>query len=149
VAGKGIDANKTDGFANWRAQAQVTEQLNQIELIEEIVFEPEDDLVVGLVVFDHLTPPPQIIPAIFAGFSISEVVAGPHFDELVVGKTSGHRAFIEWISPDRPRARDSCQRKRVRNGRSVGDVKDLAHGPERRLRGFSVSAASPVTYPVT
>jgi hypothetical protein len=129
VTGKGIDANEADGPAERGAQAQVAEQLNEIELIEEIVFEPEYELVEGRVIIYDFTPPSEVIPAILSGGIRPEKKPGSHVHQLVVGKTSGHRALMEWISPDRPHARDSSQRKRVRNGRSVGDVKDLAHGP--------------------
>ena len=79
------------------------EQLNQIELIEEIVFVPEHELVVGRTIVNGLAPAPQLGDRFREGDARSVVscqVTGANVQQLLVCQPRRHRSFVQRISPD-------------------------------------------------
>ena len=78
-------------------------QLNQIELIEEIVFVPEHKLVVRTTIVNGLAPPPQLGDRVREGDARSVVscqVTGANVQQLLVCQPRRHRSFVQGVSPD-------------------------------------------------
>ena len=117
------------------------QQLNQVELIEEIVLEPEDQLVVRLMPCDDVTPSAHVIhripPTRFGPASVGRVVLTAHVDQLGVRQSARNGAVMQRVGPDgvRPGHARLCQRHRDR--RAVRDVQISPRGI--RARGWTSS----------
>ena len=74
TAGKRSDADQAHRLAGREAIANPGQELNEIQLIEEIVLEPQEQLVVRLVTLDGGPPLPQIVDRLdVRGFRTGEV----------------------------------------------------------------------------
>ena len=99
------------------------QQLDEIQLIEQIVLEPQHQLVVAGVVVDGLAPSAQI------GSDVAGVISrgketSPDHQQLVVRHVARHRAFVQRIGPDLGAPRHSRQFDQAGRSVTVGNVKN-------------------------
>ena len=96
------------------------EHLNEIQLIEEVVLVPEDELVVGCVIVDDLTPAPQFGDGL-CGDVITGQMASANLEQVFVVHVPRHRTFVQRVGPDGGPARNpglldrSCRRRAIGN----------------------------------
>ena len=104
------------------------QKLNQVQLIEEVVFEPEDKLVVGIIALDDLSPCLEAFHGIDArvlGRSAEEARA--HFQERIVGQIARNRAVMKGIGPDRQQSRNAGLGNRSRCAAAIGDMQEARY----------------------
>ena len=101
-ARKRSDAHEADGLRGRNAAPNPGQELNQVQLIEQVVLEPEDHLVVRLVPIDGGSPRSErvlvFVLEIRVGSDEKTLADG---DELLVGQPAGNRPLIQH---DRPTA---------------------------------------------
>jgi hypothetical protein len=83
MAGVTVDANQRDRLRA-RAAADVVEELNEIELIEQIVLEPQHELVVIVFVVDRAAPLREIGRHVDDVIPIGGEELRPHAQQLLV-----------------------------------------------------------------
>ena len=104
------------------------QKLNEVQLIEQVVLEPEHELVVGAGVGDDAPPLPQPLDRAFEGVSRwFGQKPRADFDQGLVRQVTRHRAFVEHIAPDRPLPGNPRGFDQARQRRAVRDVKEAFH----------------------
>ena len=73
------------------------EQLNQVQLVEQVVLEPQNQLLVRLVAFDRDSPLPQVV---HGRDQVTDEMARAHVDQLRVAQAAGNRSVMKRICPD-------------------------------------------------
>ena len=146
AARKRSHAHEADGLLRRNAIPNPAQNLNQVQLIEQIVLEPQDQFVVGVVVFDDRAPAPEVVDGIRRRFrSRASEITRPDLDELGIAHAAGNRALVEWVRPDRHGAWNSCRLDRPRRRGTVRDVQK-ALGRSARYRGRGVEAGFSLTW---
>ena len=64
TSGERADADERHRLGRRKMVANPGEQLNQVQLVEQVVLEPQNQLVVRLVAFDRGAPLPQVVGGI-------------------------------------------------------------------------------------
>ena len=111
-----------------RRAADAVEQLDQVELIEEVVLEPEHELVVARDVVDRGAPTLELGDHVADAVCRIGEVTSAHRDQLAIRRTLRHRPIVERIGPDRTRAGQPGALDQRRGRRPVGDVVIARHG---------------------
>ena len=104
MAGERADTDQTHLSGDGIGPADSAQQLNEIELIEEVVLVPEDQLVVRLVIVDDLAPAAQLgnrVRRIAIGVQTAREVSGANVEQLFVGQLPWNRPLVQRICPDR------------------------------------------------
>ncbi len=94
---------RAHGLVTMDVLADPIQQLNQVQLIEQIVLVPEDELVVRRVVVDHLTPALQLgdrLGRIDSRVPVTGEIAGTNLEQLFIAQVPGHRTIVQGIRPD-------------------------------------------------
>jgi hypothetical protein len=102
-------------------RADEGEQLQQNQLIEQVVLEPEDQLVPRVVPCDQLSPQAHVVPGVGSGRRPC-VVPSPHLDQRLVVDAARHRPVVQRIRPDGHHAGNAGALECGRRRRAVGDV---------------------------
>ena len=92
-----------------RPRAKKRQQLNQAQLIEQIVLEPEHQLVIGILAIDGVAPALQIGRDIRGPLGVTGQKARANLEQFVVGNVAWNRPLVERIGPD------SCRPARPAN----------------------------------
>ena len=132
VAGIPIDADQRDRFRSLLT-AKVRQQLDEVQLIEQIVLEPQHQLVVAVVVVDGLAPSAQIGSDV-GGAILRGKEASPDHQQFVVRHVARHRAFVQRIGPDPGATRHTRPFDQSCRAVTVGNVKN-AHALETSCGG--------------
>ncbi len=121
------------------------EDLNQIQLVEQVVLEPQDQLIVRGVPSDRRAPLPQVVSGIqrrVAARPRDPLEIGrpgellrPYADQFGIAQSGRNWPFVQWVCPNRAAAWDTGRFYRPGGGRAVGDVQ------EARLRSSVVHHA--------
>ena len=79
-----------------------SEHLNQVQLIEEIVLVPEDELVVRRMFVDDLTPALQLGDGVRQSMLIRRPgqMTSANLEQLLIGHVPGHWTFVQRVRPD-------------------------------------------------
>jgi hypothetical protein len=109
------------------------EDLQQLELVVEIVLEPEDDLAVTLEGLQQIVAPGEF------GMNLLEVapVQGvgneprPHSAHLLEGQPAGHRTLVKGIAPGQQIAGEPAAAQQLRGHVAVRDVEFQRRSPLR------------------
>src|SRR5262249_44734621 len=131
------DAYEADRFARGQVLAQPAEKLNEVQLIEQVVLEPQHELVVRLVRGDRLPPDSQIVHRIDVGRLVrSGQVAAANIDGLRVADAARYRPFVQRVAPDRSPAWNACLFDDRCGARAIGNMKEAGL---RRIHDASLS----------
>ena len=125
------------------AAGEAVERADQQELVEQVVLEPEDDLVVGAEVLQGVVPAgePGEAGVVVVVAALGEV-AGAHLAPALRREAAGGRPLVQQVGGDRdspPIAGDARRRGSLGRDVAVGDVEHpprrrRARTPARRLR---------------
>ncbi len=112
--------------------ANPRQELDEIQLIEQVVLEPQDQLVVRRVIPDDGSPLSEIVHRIDdSGLTGSGKVARTDLDQFRIGQPARNWPFVEWIGPDGEAAWNLGgfdQLRRARTVRDVEEVRMVRHG---------------------
>src|SRR4030095_15476391 len=123
AARKRSDAHQAHHLAGGEALANPRQQLNEIQLIEEIVLEPQDQLFVELVMLDNLAPSRQVVYGIDVRGLRPCQISRTDVYQLGIREIAWNRALVQGIGPDRQSAGNRGCFDGHRRRRAIGHVK--------------------------
>ena len=135
-----------------RAAPQMRQQLDQVELIEEIVLEPQHELVVVTRIGHRRAPTRQLGGDIVGFVRRCREKTRANAQQLIVGDVAWHGPVVKRIAPDHRPARHAGPLEQPGRAMAVGDVqfgapaaRTLRGGVKRRHYGLTNSFSSIVT----
>ena len=125
------DAHKADDLFGRKVLADPRQKLNEIQLIEEVVFEPQNQLLERFVTFDRGSPLPQVVHGVEGDVRRTSEMALTHVDEFCVGQPAWNGPFVERIRPDGRHTRNAGGSDEARRARAVRHVEKASFSGHR------------------
>jgi hypothetical protein len=137
MSGERTDTHERHRFREREAFANPNEQLNQVQLIEQVVLKPQDQLVVRVVLFDRVSPLPEVVGGIQGRIGSrpcsrgQTALAGEELDadadQFSIAQLCGNGPFVQRVGPDRTSTWNTGGFNRSGCGGAVRHVKEASH----------------------
>src|ERR1700752_2904507 len=104
------------------------QDLNQIQLIEKIVLEPEDELIVAVMFLDDPSPQSQIVYRVVTPTAWRASKEAPaDVEQCLVGQTGRDGSVVKRVGPDRAESRNARRAERVCEAAAISDMEEARH----------------------